>query len=161
MRERWILPLACRTVRHVEYSFGTVSHINDFNFEEALGLFAGLNILPKKAFVADYSYRTQRHHQEQKSRVLCYANANLTRHDQAGELLRFVEFWHALAGQDPQWLYFDSQLVPYTELSRVNQRGIWFVTIRRRGAALLRRLQALPAQTWKQAVIDSGAATCR
>jgi hypothetical protein len=189
------------------------SHINDFNFEEALGLFAGLNILPKKSFVADYSYRTQRHHQEQllsgwvarlaallfpqaqtfcldfhaipyrgdpsalenhyiptrgkagpsvlaffaqeqKSRVLCYANANLTRHDQAGELMRFVEFWHALAGQDPQWLYFDSKLVPYTELSRANQRGIWFVTIRRRGAALLRRLQALPAQTWKQAVID-------
>ena len=29
---------------------------------------------------------------EQKSRVFCYANANLTRADQAGELLRFVEF---------------------------------------------------------------------
>jgi hypothetical protein len=25
------------------------SHINDFNFDEALGLFAGLNILPKKS----------------------------------------------------------------------------------------------------------------
>jgi hypothetical protein len=49
---------------------------------------------------------------------------------------RFVEFWHAIAGHDPQWLYFDSKLVPYAELSRVNQRGIWFVTLRRRGAAL-------------------------
>ena len=36
------------------------SHIDDFNFEEALGLFAGLNILPKKSFATDYSYRTQR-----------------------------------------------------------------------------------------------------
>ena len=36
------------------------SHINDFNFDEALGLFAGLNILPKKSFATDYSYRTDR-----------------------------------------------------------------------------------------------------
>jgi hypothetical protein len=36
------------------------SHISDFNFDEALGLFAGLNILPKKSFATDYSYRTGR-----------------------------------------------------------------------------------------------------
>jgi hypothetical protein len=44
------------------------SHINDFNFDEALGLFAGLNILPKKSFATDYSYRTQRTHQETADR---------------------------------------------------------------------------------------------
>ncbi|CAN5766070.1 hypothetical protein BH23PLA1_BH23PLA1_43970 [soil metagenome] len=33
------------------------SHIDDFHFEDALGLFAGLNILPKKSFATDYSYR--------------------------------------------------------------------------------------------------------
>jgi hypothetical protein len=189
------------------------SHINDFNFDEALGLFAGLNILPKKSYATDYSYRTGRTHQERllagwvtglapllfpdarafcldfhaipyrgepealenhylptrgkagpsiltffahepQSRVLCYANANLTRADQPGELLRFVEFWHLVTGHDPQWLYFDSKLVPYAELSQVNERGICFVTIRRRGAAILRRLAALPAQAWHRAVID-------
>lgn len=189
------------------------SHISDFNFEEAVGLFAGLNVLPKKSFATDYSYRTQRVHQEkllsgwvaalapllfpeagrfsldfhpipfrgddsgldkhyipqrgragpsvltffaqeQKSRVLCYANANLTRADQPHELLRFVEFWHALMGRDPEWLYFDSKLVPYRELSRVNKRGIHFVTIRRRGVAILRRLQKVPRSQWKTAVID-------
>lgn len=31
------------------------SHIDDFNFDAALGLFAGLNILPKKSFITDYS----------------------------------------------------------------------------------------------------------
>ncbi len=40
------------------------SHIDDFNFEAALGLFAGLNVLPKKSFATDYSYRTQRHQQQ-------------------------------------------------------------------------------------------------
>lgn len=189
------------------------SHISDFNFDEALGLFAGLNILPKTTFATDYSYRTQRGHQhallsgwltqlaplllpeapvfcldfhpipyrgdptgldthyiaqrgkvgtsvltffahEPRSHVLCYANTNLTRADQPGELMRFVEFWYAIAGHDPQWLYFDSKLAPYVELSRVNQRGIWFVTIRRRGAALLRRLHALPAHAWRRTTLD-------
>ncbi len=190
------------------------SHIDDFNFDPALGLFAGLNILPKKSFITEYSYRTERACQEhllqawvkglwpimfpeantfsldfhpipyrgepsglenhflprrgvagpsvlsffaleQKSRILCYSNANLMRAEQHGEVLRFVEFWHAITGTDPQWLYFDSKVLDYPELSRVNQRGIHFVTIRRRGAAILRRLAALPTSEWNKAVIDT------
>jgi len=171
------------------------SHIDDFNCDEPLGWFAGLNILPKKSFATDYSYRVGRAQQlgllqgwvkalapvmfpaaldrhylprrgkagpsvltffalEQASRCLCYANANLTRADQHGELIRFVEFWREVAGSDPQWLYFDSKVVDYPELSRVNRRRIRFVTIRRRGSALLRRLEQQPASTWKGAVID-------
>src|SRR5207244_9509056 len=58
--------------------------------------------------------------QEHESRVLCYANANLTRDEQPAEVLRFVEFWHDLTGHDPEWLYFDSKLTTYAELSRLN-----------------------------------------
>lgn len=190
------------------------SHVNDFNFDEALGLFAGLNVPPKKSFLTEYSYRTGRDNQrallagwvkalsgllfpqaeafsldfhpipyrgeaaglerhyvplhgkaepsvlsffalEQDSRVLCYANADLTRAEQPGEVLRFVDFWHELTGSDPAWLYFDSKVTSYPELSRLHQRGIWFVTIRRRGAAVVRRLRALPASVWQKAVIDT------
>ena len=191
-----------------------LSHIDDFNCDEALGLFAGLNILPKKSFATDYSYRTSRtqqlkllkgwvkqlspllfpdadsfsldfhpiehrgeeadlenHYQpmrgkagpsvltffamEQKSQVFCYANANLTRSQQAGEILRFVDFWRKLMGRNPQWLYFDSKLTTYAELSRLTKKkDIWFVTIRRRGSSIIRRLNALPAGSWKRAVID-------
>jgi hypothetical protein len=189
------------------------SHIDDFNFEEALGLFAGLNILPKKSFATDYSYRAgpdqqrrllagwvkrlapvlmpganafaldfhpipyrgdeavlENHYipgrgtahasvqsffaQEHESRVLCYANANLTRDEQPAEVLRFVEFWHDLTGHDPEWLYFDSKLTTYAELSRLNQRGVHFVTIRRRGARLVQKILERPAGDWTGAVID-------
>ena len=41
-----------------------LSHIDDFNCDAALGLFAGLNMLPKKSFATDYSYRTVRDHQQ-------------------------------------------------------------------------------------------------
>jgi hypothetical protein len=36
------------------------SHIDDFNCDQAVGLFAGLNLPPKKTFATDYSYRTER-----------------------------------------------------------------------------------------------------
>ena len=39
------------------------SHINDFHCDEAVGLFAGLNMPPKKSYATDYSYRTIRDHQ--------------------------------------------------------------------------------------------------
>ena len=191
-----------------------LSHIDDFNCDEALGLFAGLNVLPKKSFATDYSYRTTRTHQEellkrwvkklspllfpeatsfsldfhsighrgeetdlenhyqpmrgkagpsvltffameQKSRVFCYCNANLTRAQQAGEVLRFIEFWNKLMGHNPQWLYFDSKLTTYAELSQINQKkDVYFVTIRRRGSSLMQRLAKLPARDWTAAVID-------
>jgi hypothetical protein len=44
---------------------GRRSHISDSDFDEALGLFAGLNVLPKATFATDYSYRTQRCHRQQ------------------------------------------------------------------------------------------------
>ncbi len=31
------------------------SHIDDFNFDAAVGLFAGLNVLPKKSYATAYS----------------------------------------------------------------------------------------------------------
>src|SRR5262249_4387883 len=49
---------------------------------------------------------------------------------------------------------FDSKVADYPELSRIDGRGIHFVTTRRRGAALLRRLGRQPASAWKGAVID-------
>ena len=83
-----------------------------------------------------------------------HANANLTRDEQSTEVMRFVEFWNSLTGQDPQWLYFDSKLTTYAELSRLNERGVSFATIRRRGSNAVKRLRARPAGDWTGAVID-------
>ena len=45
-------------------------------------------------------------------------------------------------------------LTTYAELSRLNQRGVHFVTIRRRGPRLVQRLLRRPASEWTGAVID-------
>lgn len=190
-----------------------LSHIDDYNLDEALGLFAGLNVLPKKSFATDYSYRTKRRNQERllggwvkklsplllpeakafsldfhpipyrgeeavlenhyipcrgkacpsvqsffaqehENQVFCYANANLTRDHQSQEVIRFVEYWKGLTGKNPEWLYFDSKLTTYTELSELNSREIYFVTIRRRGTGIVKRLRKRPKSDWKSAVLD-------
>ena len=190
-----------------------LSHIDDFNEDEGLGLFAGLNVLPKKSFATDYSYRTQRQQQEKllgswvmklspillpeakafsldfhpipyrgeeavlenhyipcrgqacpsvqtffahehEKQVFCYANANITRDEQSKEVLRFVDYWKDLTGQNPDWLYFDSKLATYSDLSELNSRNVHFMTIRRRGSAILKRLEQIPKSDWKPATID-------
>jgi len=94
---------------------------------------------------------------EHKSHVLCYSNANLTHDGQVGEIHQFIQFCDGFTQQDPLWLYFDSKLTTYAELSKINQRKkpkVWFVTIRRRGSRILQRLAKLPAGTWQKAVIS-------
>jgi hypothetical protein len=79
--------------------------------------------------------------QEHEKQVFCYANANLTCDEQAQEVIRFVDYWKDLTGYNPQWLYFDSKLTTYAELSELDSRDIFFVTIRRRGSRILKRLR--------------------
>jgi hypothetical protein len=191
------------------------SHISDLNFDEALGLFAGLNVLPKTTFATDYSYRTVRENQQQllagwvsrllprldptpdafsldfhsiphrgddnglenhyvpmrgkavpsiltffaqavKSRLLCYSDATIARDQAAGQVLKFVEFCRSILGADPAWVYFDSRLTTYAEMSRLNACGkTSFITIRRRGSRILRDLARHPASDWRRAVIDT------
>jgi hypothetical protein len=92
--------------------------------------------------------------QEHAKQVFCYANANLKRDEQAKEVIRFVDYWKDLTGRNPEWLYFDSKLTTYSELSELNSRRVYFVTIRRRGPAILKRLEQTAASEWKSATID-------
>jgi hypothetical protein len=190
-----------------------LSHIDDYNVDAGLGLFAGLNVLPKKSFATDYSYRTQRQQQEtllgswvqklapillpeaksfsldfhpipyrgdeavlenhyipcrgqacpsvqtffaqeHEKQVFCYANANLIRAEQTKEVLRFVDYWQDLTGQNPEWLYFDSKLTTYSELSELNARKVYFATIRRRGSRILKRLEQHAPSDWLPATLD-------
>lgn len=85
----------------------------------------------------------------------CRSNANLVRAEQAGEAMRFVEFWRAATGRDPRRLLFDSRCTTCAEPSRLNARGIRFATTRKRGAATVERLRRLPASAWTKAVIDA------
>jgi transposase len=92
--------------------------------------------------------------QDHTSTEMVYANAEITKADQAREIIAFADYWQAATGTDPALLVFDSQLTTYTVLDELTARGIRWLTLRQRGRSELARLAALPAAAWRTATID-------
>lgn len=196
------------------------SHVMDLVFDEGIALFAGLNVVPKRSYLAGYSSRVdhrtnlelmgawfeeiqraglergssidldfhtvpantgeeplEKHYVSSRSRsqkgilvflardaearVLCYANAGVTKADQAGEILRFVAFWHQHTGSLPRELVFDSQLTTYEHLNELNRKGILFMTLRRRSRKMLGEIFSRPASAWRRIMLNSLTRTFR
>ena len=174
-----------------------------------LALFAGLNVIPKRSFLTEYSCRidpaaypklmrawfdavgklglqrgvsfdldfhtipfhgedalVEKHYVSKRSRrqkgvlaflardadrqVFCYANAEIRKDQQNDEILRFTEFWKRRTGHWPEELIFDSRLTTHANLSRLNQYGISFMTLRRRNEKLLTELFQAAPSAWRR-----------
>jgi hypothetical protein len=196
------------------------SHVMDLVCDPGIALFAGLNVVPKRSYLAAYSSRVdhraclrlldawlaqayraglprgssfdldfhtipanaqaeplEKHYVSSRSRsqkgiltflardaderVLCYAHAGIAKDDQADEVLRFVEFWQQRTGQPPAELVFDSQLTTYANLNRLNQRGVRFLTLRRRTRRMLGEIWSRPASAWRRITLPSLTRTFR
>jgi hypothetical protein len=190
------------------------SHVMDLVCDEGIALFAGLNVVPKRSYLAAYSSRIDRrahlrlldawsdavhraglprghsfdldfhtvpanaqeeplekHYVSSRSRsqkgvlvflardaterVLCYAHAGIPKAQQPDEILRFVDFWQQRTGSPPEELVFDSRLTTHTHLSRLNRRGIRFMTLRRRTRGMLRAIWSRPASAWRRITLSS------
>jgi transposase len=92
--------------------------------------------------------------QDHASTEMVYANADLTKAEQAREIIAFADYWHTVTGADPGLLVFDSKLTTYKVLSELTERGIRWLTLRERGPKLMTDLAALPASEWKTVRIE-------
>jgi hypothetical protein len=196
------------------------SHVMDLVCDEGIALFAGLNVVPKRSYLAAYSSRVdrranlrlleawsdeahrvglprggsfdldfhtvpansqeeplERHYVSSRSRrqkgvlvffardaterVLCYANAGIPKAQQPDEILKFVAFWEKRTGGVPAELVFDSQLTTHANLNRLNQRGVRFMTLRRRTRAMLGAIWSRPASAWRRITLNSLTRTFR
>jgi hypothetical protein len=185
------------------------SHVMDLVTDRAIALFAGINVVPKRSYLAAYSSRIdhkvclrfmeawldqveqaglphgasfdldfhsvpanttqeplEKHYVSSRSRsqkgilvflardaeqrVLRYADAGVTKGEQAGEILQFVRFWKKHTGNVPAELVFDSQLTTYQKLSELNREGICFITLRRRSEKMLREIYSQPDSAWQR-----------
>jgi hypothetical protein len=190
------------------------SHVMDLVDDEGIALFAGLNVVPKRSYLAAYSsqiddranqrlmaawftavpaaglargqsldldfhtvpantqeeplekhYLSRRSRSQQgiltflardaSQRVLCYARAGITKAEQAGEILRFVDFWQQQTGACPAELVFDCRLTTYAHLHQLNQRHIHFITLRRRSRQMLGAIWSRPASAWQRITLPS------
>jgi hypothetical protein len=91
--------------------------------------------------------------QDHATSDMVYSNADITKAEQAAEIIAFADYWNNATGSDPGLLVFDSQLTACKILGQLSGRGITWLTLRQRGKTELARLDALPASAWKTAVI--------
>jgi hypothetical protein len=80
---------------------------------------------------------------------MCYATANVLRDEADQMAVRFADHWRAQNGAYPARLLLDGRVTTYAGLNELEQRQVGFITIRRRGCGMLRRVEGLPASAWR------------
>ncbi|MCP4915276.1 MAG: transposase, partial [Oligoflexia bacterium] len=90
--------------------------------------------------------------QDPDSGIIDYTNSNIRHKEEGDVVLEFLDFYK---GGDPaddslKYLVFDSKLTPYENLKKIDDRGVKFVTIRRRGKNIVSGLERLPGARWKK-----------
>jgi transposase len=86
-------------------------------------------------------------------RVICYATANILRDEADRMVPKFADYWKEQTGHYPARFLFDSRATTYAGLSQLTERGVGFITIRRRGPGMLARVERLPADRWQHCQI--------
>ena len=79
-----------------------------------------------------------------------YVDAQIRKKKRSEQILSFVDFWRAHTGAVPQELVFDSTFTTYANLVRLQERGIAFLTLRRRSRKMLQELAVKPKDQWRQ-----------
>jgi transposase len=182
------------------------AHLPEHGFDPGLGLFAGLNVLPKCTAMSTYSYGLDAVHllrlqqsfvkqatrlrlydadlinldfhtiphfgeqsvleshwagsrnkamkgaltlfaQDASSKLIVYTAADIQRDETNEQVLGFLSFWRKLKrGLKPTFI-FDAKFTSYANLSQLNQQGIRFITLRRRGKTMVENIEALSPWT--------------
>lgn len=90
--------------------------------------------------------------------IIDYGDADVRHSNESQVVLEFLDFYrHEDKGRDVlKYLIFDSKFTSYENLGRLNEQGVKFITIRRRGKNLVDKIDRLPASEWKTVRVESG-----
>jgi transposase len=189
------------------------AHVGEHGFDPGLGLFAGLNVLPKCTAMSSYAYGLDDLHlqrlqeafvaqairtglydgsiinldfhtvphfgddsvldrhwagargkvmkgaltlfaQDAQTKLLLYTQADIQRAESDDQILAFLDFWAKMWRGVKSMMVFDSRFTTYANLSKLNEAGIKFITLRRRGRRLVASVQKIT--DWKRIHIPHG-----
>jgi hypothetical protein len=68
---------------------------------------------------------------------LIYANADISKAGQNREVIAFCDHWKTASGADPAMPIMDQKVTTHTVLGELDDRGVKFLTLRMRSAALI------------------------
>jgi transposase-like protein len=92
--------------------------------------------------------------QDSGTHNLVYANADISKATQAREVIAFCDHWKAASGKDPKMLVMDQKVTNQNVLGELDGRGIKFLTLRMRSAALTRHINSLTPKDYKTITLD-------
>ncbi len=187
------------------------AHVGEeHSFDFGLGLFAGLNVLPKCTALSTYSYSLDQKHinllqeafvaqasrmgiykgdiinldfhtiphfgdesvlgehwagargkqmkgaltlfaQDAESKLILYTAADIQRQEADSQVLEFLPFWQKISRGISSTFVFDSRFTTYKNLAELDQQGVKFITLRRRGKKLIEEAENL--ETWRRITI--------
>jgi hypothetical protein len=86
--------------------------------------------------------------QDAGSKLILYTAADIQRKEADDQVLSFLSFWKKVQRGVKSTFVFDSKFTTYAKLSALNQQGIRFITLRRRGKNMLDETESL--ESWKR-----------
>ena len=92
--------------------------------------------------------------QDRATSTLVYSNADCWQATQAREVIEFCDYWKTATGHDPTTLVMDQKVTTHTTLAELDQRGITFLTLRMRSAALLRHIASLTPNDYTRVTLN-------
>ncbi len=92
--------------------------------------------------------------QDSQTHNLVYANADISKATQAREVIAFCDHWKQVSGHDPAMLVMDQKVTSQKVLGELDGRGIKFLTLRMRSAALIRHINSLTSKDYKTITLD-------
>jgi hypothetical protein len=92
--------------------------------------------------------------QDAASKLILYTAADILRKEADDQVLDFLSYWKHMARGIMPTFVFDAKFTTYAHLSELNQQGIKFITLRRRGKKMLADINKL--SPWKRIKIPHG-----
>ena len=92
--------------------------------------------------------------QDSGTHNLVYASADISKATQHREVIAFCDHWKAVSGHDPKMLVMDQKVTNQNVLGELDGRGIKFLTLRMRSAALIRHINSLTPNDYKTVALD-------
>lgn len=86
------------------------------------------------------------------SGIIDYGDTNVMHQNESAVVLEFLDFYRsdAMAKNDLKYLVFDSKFTNYENLNKLDEQGIRFVTIRRRGKNVVEEVEAMHKSSGKK-----------
>ena len=94
--------------------------------------------------------------QDPENGLICYGDTTVRHSNQDNAVIEFLDFYHGDSKVDGhlKYLVFDSKFTTCQNLSKLNGRGINFVTIRRRSKGLVEHIQGIGGERWKKITVE-------